>query len=170
MTLTETYTETYTVADIRNVFEQVGSQLAMISRSTQLWTVERTNQVIEDLTAFASREYLSQIDLVLRAADEADLRALTWTPSYSAGAWTSDAPSGNIWPRTPDGSLHIVIHYSAKWTKLTVLQEANFRSKLRRPWSTSSIDTSFPELTAVETNHYASREYGVQRLSRERRL
>lgn len=169
MTQTQTYAETYTQADIKNVFEHVGSQLALIARTTNLWTIEHTTKVITDLVRLAVLEYVSRIDIVLRSANAKELRAHTWTPNYNASGG-SDAPGGNIWPPTPGGSLHVVVHYSAKWTALGKKQQEDFKKSLVCTWSRSSIDTSFPELTVTSTTSYTSRKYGVERVSRERRL
>lgn len=168
MTNVNTYTGTYTVADIKNVFEDVGSQILMIGRTSKLWSTEYRAQIVEDTTAFACNKYLAAVHIVLYDENGSELRAHTWTPNTSASSWKSDEPIGNIWPATPKGSLTVVLTYNGTWHGLSERQRQNFRQSLNIPWGPSSIDTTFPELSVVGTSRYASRAYGVERVSRRR--
>lgn len=167
MTQTLTKTETYTVADVKNVFEQVAAGLLMIARTTGLWTSDHAENVASDIRTFAEAGYLECVDIVLRS-DGKVMRAHSYEVSHAASAWKNAGPQGNLWPRTANGDLTVVLRYSAAWKALPASKQQGFRNALRIGWSPSDIDLTYPGLTQGATLRHASRGYGVERQSYER--
>ena len=161
--LIETLTETYTVADVKNVFEQVAGDLAMIARSTGLWGTDYLDTVIEDIYAFAEAEFLAVVDIVQRSESGGVIRAHKYTVNNKAWGWENSGPKGNIWPAANGGSLSVVLTYNDRWWGLSDLQRANFKAKRQVVWGRTDIDVAYSGLRASETSRYASRGFGVER-------
>jgi Bacterial HORMA domain family 1 len=164
MSSTFTTTTTYTKTDVAKVVSRFAADLDMIRMATGLMEPTRLSDVVHDVELMAVRGYLNRVDVVLRDAHEVELRAASYSVSTSASGWSSDRPGNNLWPRTPGGSLHIVVSYSGAWFALTEFQRQRFHTgECRRPWGASDIDTSYPGMSATQDRRYASNAYGLER-------
>src|SRR5437870_4104442 len=107
---TNTYTSTYTVADIRRVLGSFAADLAMMVQSsgvTGAWTRSRLENLVADLVDFANAGYLAEVHVGLWN-DGREIRAARYTPSTSAYGWINERPGGAIWPRTGTATIEVV--------------------------------------------------------------
>jgi HORMA domain-containing protein len=161
-----TYTDTYTAVDIRRVFDQFAADYDMAAQSTGLVADSHLASVIHDVKVLAEHEFLDGVDIVLRNATGKATMARKYQVSTDASLWTSNRPGNSMWPRTPDGSLRVVVSYSARWKALSEASQTKFRSEsLRLSWGASDIDTAYPGLNGTVDRHYASNAYGLRRTS-----
>lgn len=163
MPATGTYTQTYTTVDIGKVLDCFAADFDGISQSTGLRTREDVKAVSADVKLMASRGYLREVNLCLFSEEGVALRAAKYTVNTSAGVLTASRPGAHLWPRTPGGTLSVVVSYSDAWKKLPEPTKAAFHGELNRSWTTTDIDTSFPTLRATADRNYTSNGYGLQR-------
>lgn len=162
MTQTRTKTETYTVADVKNVFENVLSDLAMIVRSTELWSSAHLQSVSEDIRLLSEAGYLRRLDIVLCDENGVTVKAHRYDVSTEASRWSNAEPRGNIW--SGDGKkLNLVIFWNDDWAALSEARQQSIRSSLRIKWSASDVDTTYGGLASVSKLQYSSQSFGVER-------
>jgi hypothetical protein len=163
-TATYTGTGTYTVVDVRRVFDQFAADYDMAAQSTGLVSDDHVTSVVHDVKAFAENAYLDRVDIVLRDATGQTTRAQRYIVSTDASLWSAQRPGNSLWPRTSGGSLNVVVNYSAKWRGLSAEARAAFRrDALWLGWTNSDIDTAYPNLTSQVDRRYASNSYGLER-------
>lgn len=163
MSTSESYSQTFTTADIGKVLDCFAADFDGISQSTGFRTREDVKVVSADVKLMASRGYLREVNLCLLGAAGVPLRAAKYTVNTSAGVLTASRPGNYLWPRTPGGSLTVVVHYNDTWKNLPERSKEAFRRELNRNWATSGIDTSFPTLRPSADRNYVSNGYGLQR-------
>lgn len=168
MSYTSTHTATYTLADVKNVFEQVAADFAMIVRTTGLWSTEYAEETISDVMLFAEAGYVSRVDIVMSTSDGVTVRASRYDVSETAASWENATPQGNIWQPVAGARLAIVLTWSPAWSALSDLQRANFRKKLKHAWGPSALDLGYAGLAASTPIRYASSAFGVERRTYER--
>jgi len=159
----DTYSTTYTTADIGKVIDCFAADFDMVAQSTGLRTREDARSVSADVKMMAQHGYLAEVDLCLADAGGRIIRAAKYEISTNAVLWTAQRPGNNLWPRTIGGSLQVVVTYSAKWRSLTQSQQVAFETKLKESWGASNIDTSFPNLTRHADRDYVSNGYGARK-------
>jgi hypothetical protein len=165
MSDTGTQTISFTVADVRKVVDNFAADFSMMAQATGLRTRESVAQTVADLKTLAEWRYLINVNLILKSASGAQLRAAVYKVSEAAGGWTSGRPGGNIWPRTPGGILKVIATLSPDWWGMTTERKTAFikRHKLNSPWEITPEDTSFAMLTSSAGQQYASNGYGWDR-------
>lgn len=163
MSMTGTHTTSYTTADIGKVVDCFVADFDGIAQSTGLRTRDDVKEVGADVKLMASRGYLREVNLCLLNEAGTTIRATKYTVNTSAGVLTASRPGNYLWPRTPGGSLSVVVHYSELWKGLSQPTKETFARELKRRWSTSGIDTSFPTLRPTADRNYVSNGYGLQR-------
>lgn len=163
MAMTGTHTTSYTTADVGRVLDSFVTDFDGIAQSTGLRTREDVKEVGGDVKLMASRGYLHEVNLCLLNVGGATIRAAKYTVNTSAGVLTASRPGNYLWPRTPGGSLTVVVSYSDLWKSATQRLKEAFARELNRRWTTSGIDTSFPTLRATADRNYVSNGYGLQR-------
>jgi len=159
----ESYSTTYTTADIAKVFDCFAADFDMCGQSTGLRDRENVRKTSTDVKTMAQRGYVSVVDICLEDVNGKIIRAAKYVVSTNASLWTAQRPGNNLWPKTPGGELTIVITYSKAWNALTAVQKAAFMSTLNTSWVDSDIDTSFPNLTQSSDRDYASNGYGLRK-------
>lgn len=167
MASTGTQTTTYTVADVRRVADNFAADFSMMAQATGLRSRDSVAETVSDLKTFAEEGLLIGVDLILKDAKGNQLRAAVYTVSESAAGWISGRPGGNLWPRTPGGSLKVIATLSPAWWSKTDAQKDAFRTNhgLQSNWDPTTEDTSFAGLQATEGQRYASNGYGWQRMN-----
>jgi hypothetical protein len=161
MSYSETVSQTFTVADIGKVIDCIASDLDMNSQSTGLLSRETVKGYATDVRALAQKGYLLEANIVLEDSSGEVIRAAKYEVSTDASTLTAQRPGNNLWPRTPNGNLNIVVRYSAKWHALSDNQRVAFRSNLKITWTPSNTDLSFSTLTRANDRNYVSNGWGV---------
>jgi hypothetical protein len=157
----ETVSHTFTVADIGKVIDCIAADLDMNAQSTGLLTRERAKSYAADVRTLAQSGYLLEANIVLEDSSGEVIRAAKYEVSTDASTLTAQRPGNNLWPRTPDGALNIVVRYSPQWHALSDARKTAFRSTLNITWSPSDRDLSFPSLTRASDRNYVSNGWGV---------
>jgi len=163
--MSESYTDsgTYTAADVVKVTDRFGADLVMLVQSTEAMSVAWAEDSIHDVKAKARKDYINRVSVVLKDAQGTVIRGRRYDVSIDASLWSSERPGDNIWPKTPDGSLTVVVHNTSTWTSLGATAKANFEATLKHSWSSSDVDTNFPGMNGQQGRRYASNSYGMQR-------
>jgi hypothetical protein len=163
MSASETYSTTYTAADVKKVAARFAADVAMIAESTGKLSPAKVQDYISDVTALAVAGYLERVFLALFDATGEEVRARRYEVSTDASLWTPDRPGDNLWPKLSGGDLTVIVTRNAAWAALTPEKKAEFNAGLAVKWLPSKIDTSFPKLTGAATRRYASNAYGLER-------
>src|SRR4051812_11923474 len=101
----DTYSTTYTTADIGKVVDCFAADFDMVAQSTGLRSRENARAVADDVKTFAQHGYLVDVNLCLQDAFGRIVRAAKYEVSTNASLWTAQRPGNNLWPRTPGGDL-----------------------------------------------------------------
>ncbi len=164
MSAAATYTTTYTQSDIEAVFRNLLGELYMVVDSTGLRGAQWAIDVAYDLTVLAARDLVASVHVVLDDAIGREIRANVYMPSADATSWTPQRPAC-IWPRTPTGSLNVVVHHTLRWTRLDQVARAQLANVLKLTWSVSNRSLDHAGLRAGEERTFVSNAYGVRRVA-----
>lgn len=162
---TNTKTSTYTVLDIRKTFEGCEADIRTIARRTGKWTMEYVDKIFHDILLLAENEYLYSVDItLLNNETNAVIRASKFIVN-SLGTSTESERAGknNDWTDIPNTRLSVILSYTQKWRNLTVSEKENFSQRFKIPWTSSSIDNSFPGLQSSGAQLYASKGYELKK-------
>ncbi len=167
MSATGTQTRTYTSVDIRKVVDTFAAEFSMMAQSTGLRTRENVATVVADLKIFAETSYLSEVTLVLKDKDGAQIRGAKYRPSEAAVGWTSDRPGNSLWPQTTGGTLSVIATLSPAWWSKTGGEKKAFQTStgLLYPWAPTTEDTTLSALSETGGTRFASNGYGWERTS-----
>ena len=163
MAYTSTQTISYTISDISKVVDMFAGDYSMVAQATGLETQDDVAAYVFDIKSFAKNDYLDKISLCLCDSSNNVIRAATYDVVKDATSGSPSRPGNNLWPRTPGGTLAVIVSYSAGWRDLPEARKNSFRSTLKRRWTPSSIDTSFPGLQSSVDRLYASNGYGLRK-------
>ena len=159
-----TYTDTYTVVDVRRVFDQFAADYDMAAQLTGLVSDGYVTRVVHDVKALAEKGYIWRVDIVMLDASGQPVHAKRYVTSTDASLWSAQRPGDNRWPRMPGSSLNVVVSYTEVWRKLSPEAAAAFcSSSLWLPWTSSGIDTTYPGMAGQVDRRYASSAYGLER-------
>jgi hypothetical protein len=161
MSYAETTTQTYTVADIGKVMDCIAADLDMNSQSTGLLSHDTVKSYAADVRLLAQKGYLQEANIVLKNSAGVVIKAAKYEISTNASTLTAQRPGNNLWPRTPQGDLTVVVKHSPKWTYLPQAQKDAVKQLLATTWSSSAADLSFPTLTRTPDRNYVSNGWGV---------
>lgn len=158
-------TSTYTVLDVRKVFENCEADIRMIARRTGRWTMEYVDQIFHDITILAEKEYLHSVDIAL--VDDATgkvLRASKFVVKSLGSATDSERAGKNSnWADIDNTRLTVILSYTPKWKALTTTQQINVQKDFQISWSPSSINNLFPHLASNNAQLYASKGFELQK-------
>jgi hypothetical protein len=157
----ETWEHTYTTADIGKVFDCFAADLDMTSQSTGLLEREYVMKLAGDVKLMAQNDYLVEANICLYDSNGSIIRAAKYEVTSDTSSLRPQRPGNNLWPKTPGGSLMVIVRYSPEWKRLSEEARQTFKRRLSLSWSTSSADLSFPTLTRSFDRSYASNGYGV---------
>ena len=161
MTTTTTYTTTYTVVDVRKTFESLEADLRMLARRTKAQSQDWAERTSADLLAFAEKDYVTTIDVILYNKAGVKLRAKKYRVDKDAGSWSPMRPGDNNWPQTSDGRIRVVISHTNSWKTRSSGQRSLFFSQLAGSWGPTDIDTSHSDLSQGKSRSYSSNAYGL---------
>jgi hypothetical protein len=163
MSISETFTQSYTTADVGKVLDCFAADFDGISQSTGLRTHEEVVSLAADVKLMAQLGYLREVDLCLYDGAGRLLRAAKYEVSTDAGSLTAQRPGNNLWPRTPEGQLRAYMKPTRAWRNLGPAEQQALDQRLSRPWSRESLDSSFPTLTSTTDRTYESNGFGLVR-------
>ena len=170
MTLTRTFTETYTKVDVRKVFEAFRADLRMAAASSLAMHLDEADRTAADVAAFAEADYLSKVHVMLRHNGERlEAKSYEVVTFRGVSGLSPDRPGNMIWPRCPKGHLNVVVQHNDSWRTLGEDQKQAFKGSLNGSWGPSSEDLTFADLTTVEDRNFLSRAYGLRGTRRTRR-
>lgn len=163
MSYTTTFTATYTATDVNKVIDCFAADFDMIAQSTGLRTRENVKLITADVRRMAVAGYLEEANLYLVDAASTTIRAAKYSVSESASLWSSDKPGKSLWPSCPNGALRVHVTHNGRWRALTQAQRDAFEASYNVPWATANLDTSFPMLSASDSQRYASNAFGLRK-------
>lgn len=167
MYYTATGTATYTVVDIRKTFEGFESDLRMIARRTNKWTMNYVDKVFYDVIKLAEAKYLSIINITLSDSAGNVIKAAKFIVNSAGNSISSERAGGNDWSDLANTSLSVILEYSQAWHNLTPNEQKNFQANnsFQIGWVPSQIDTSFSHLSKSNGQLYASNGYELQKIN-----
>lgn len=167
MYYTATGTATYTVVDIRKTFEGFESDLRMIARRTNKWTMNYVDKVFYDVIKLAEAKYLAIINITLLDSASNVIKAAKFIVNSAGNAISSERAGGNDWSDLANTSLSIILEYSQAWHNLTIAEQKKFQANnsFQIGWVSSQIDTSFSHLSKSSGQLYASNGYELQKIN-----
>ncbi len=164
MSFSDTYTQSYTTADVGKVLDCFAADFDGISQSTGLRTREDVKVLSADVKLMAQLGHLRELNLCLYDAAGRLIRAAKYEVQTEAGSLVAQRPGGNMWPQTPGGLLRVYMKPTKGWQKLGAAEKQALDKRLSRPWSHESLDSSFPTLgRADDERSYVSNGFGLQR-------
>lgn len=99
--MTTTLTQTYNRDDIRRVYASFAADYRIVAEWTGLHSATFIVQNIGAVKALAEEQYLKEVHLQLRAADERIRQAAVYRVSTNASGWSADRP-GDLWRKGHD--------------------------------------------------------------------
>ncbi len=156
---TRTATSTYTLTDIRNVWECFSADLTMLAWRTQAMEIEEASQISVDILTMVQNNVVDKVHIQLNDQFNRRVRAHVYSIHDNIN-WVSQRPSENKWPCLPDGQLIVIVRSYAsteKWNQFCYSTDLNIN------WCESSIDTQYADMSKVGDRRYASNGYGWQR-------
>lgn len=159
----ETYTETYTVADVGKVLDCFAADFDMIAQSTGLRTCEDVAATSADVKLMAQYGYIAAVSVFVRNAVGGIPTAAKYEVSTGDGALTASRPGNALWPRTTGSTLCVQVDCTPAWIELSGAKREEFRKKLQQAWGPASVDTNFPGLTRSLDRNYVSNGYALKK-------
>jgi hypothetical protein len=158
-TATASASQTYTTLDIEKVVRRFTADLLMIAQSTGALDESSAKNYAGDIELLARKGYLSSVDVTL-ISNGIELRAVRYTVNSSAGELETSRPGGVLWPRTPSGTVRIILYHTASYDAAA---EAALAPKLKIGWVATTADTSHLSIAASGNRDYASNGWAMQR-------
>jgi len=160
-----TGTATYTVVDIRKTFEGFESDLRMIARLTNTWTMDFTESVFHDVIKLAEAKYLAATNVVLENSSGIPIKAAKFVVNPTGTGISSDRAGGNNWSPVAGARLSVILEYTPAWHALDSVQQCDFQKNndFCVSWIDSNTNTSFPGLRHSMGQLYASNGYELKK-------
>jgi hypothetical protein len=150
----------YTYADIEKVVRSFGTDMLMIADSTKAIEQQKARDFTADIECLAKHGYLKSVDVTLLDGLGNELRAVKYDVDTDAGSMSSNRPGNVLWPRTPEGSVRVIVRYTEAYNENA---RQALQGKLQLNWGPTSVDTSHATLRAGSGRDYASNGFGMQR-------
>lgn len=162
MSSSYSYSDSYTVTDIRKVMDKIHADMRMIAQYTRLWDQFYVDKVMADVMSFAEKDYIKRIRIRLIGSNDRNVRVYDYNIFKNTSGWTSDHAGGNLWSGIAD-RMSVTISYSSEWDALSESAKAKFQADLNLGWSTTTDDLSVDHLTLSPNRTYASNGYGAKK-------
>jgi len=162
MSSSYSYSDSYTVVDVRKVMDQLHADMRMIAQSTGLWTQAYADDVMADIMRFAEEGYLDRVRIRLVGADGKNVRVYDYDIQKNVAGWTGQRAGGNLWAGIAQ-RMTTTLTYSDEWEALGESQKSAYKATLKIGWSPTSDDLSVSHLTVSDQRTYASNGYGVKK-------
>ena len=156
-----TYSDSYTVVDVRKVMDMLHADARMIAQATGLRTQASVDTTMNDVTAFAERGYLSRVEIRLVTAGK-NVKVWSYDVNEKMSGLSSDRPGGNL-TSVSANRMSVTLYYSSKWKAMSDAEQATFRKTLSLSWTTTTDDLSVSHLCVSDERSYVSNAYGVTR-------
>lgn len=153
-----TVTQTYTITDIRKVFENFQADLEMLALRTQAMELGHAQKCAYDVFLMAQERCLKYVHIQLRDFNGRLVKAHRYSVEEGISS-NSQRPGGNRWPCLPGGSLNVIVKYSDK-QKAEQLKKSG---KLLLCWSPSGLSTNYYGMRRDGDRSYSSNSYGLRR-------
>jgi hypothetical protein len=156
-----TYTNTYTVVDIRKTFENFVADIRMIARKTNKWTQSYVEKVCHDIVKLAELKYLSAVDITLLDNQGKPIQAVRFKVASDGRTMKGDQAGKNYWPEIPNTELTAIVFYNSSWHSLSSAEKQQIYKDhaFKVQWSSSSIDTSYSHLSTETAQIYGNAGY-----------
>lgn len=151
-------TQTYTLTDIRRVFENFRADLEMLAERTQAMTLHHAQNCAFDICLMALEQCLRYVHIQLRDPYGNLVRVHRYTVEEDILS-DSQRPGGNRWPCLPGGTLCVIIDCSDD-QKLEALKRSG---RLKINWGPSNLSTNYAGMRSAEARFYSSNGYGLRR-------
>lgn len=162
MSSSYSYTNSYSVVDVRKVMDDIHADLRMIAQDTKLWTQARADSTMGDIIKYAEKGYLEAIQIRLVDANGKNAKVWKYDISEDASGWQSVRPGGNL-SDTGAVSMRVTLWMTKTWEELGASAQNAFEATLSGGWSESTDDLSVAHLMLADERRYASNAYGVKR-------
>lgn len=159
MSYTCSATETYSVTDVEIVTRRVTTDFIMIAGSTGAVTEDRARDWGNDIEVLAKNGFLKAVDLTLLSGG-IEIRAVRYDVNTQTGNLTMSRPGGVLWPKVSNPELRIILYHTDLYDSIA---KEKLKTKLRIPWTPTTVDTSHSTLKNGANRDYASNGYGMQR-------
>lgn len=153
-----TITQTYTITDIRRVFENFQADLEMLALRTQAMTLDHAQKCAYDICLMALAQCLTYVHVQLRDSYGNLVRVHRYSVKKDILS-VSHRPGENRWPCLPDGTLSVIIEFSDEH-KLERLKRSG---QLKINWGPSYWSTNYSGMRSDGTRLYSSNSYGLRR-------
>ncbi|MDA8001198.1 MAG: hypothetical protein MPL62_07900 [Alphaproteobacteria bacterium] len=157
-----THTHTYTVVDVRKVFENFHADLRMLAVNTGGMSLQSAENLAHDVLVFATENCIRAVHIQqLDAAGDVQNASKYSVRTDATG--DSDRPGSNQWPRVYNARLIVLIEYTdADAAKIQQLQASG---RLKDIWCAASTSTDYSHMHGREGRTYSSNGYGLKRES-----
>lgn len=162
MSSSYSYSDSYSVVDVRKVMDQVHADMRMIAQSTNLWQQSEADKTMADIIRFAEEGYLDRIQIRLVGTDGKNVRVYDYNIHKNVSGWTGERAGGNLWSGFAS-RMAVTITFSSEWYSLSDAQKSAFKTGLNFAWGTTTDDLSVDHLSVSGQRTYASNGYGVKK-------
>lgn len=162
MSSSYTYSDSYTVVDVRKVMGQLHADMRMIAQSTGFETQDNVDSIMHDVAQFAESEYMDRVQIRLVGSNGKNVKVWEYDIKRNVAGLSSDHAGGNL-SNVAAVRMAITATFSQVWQTLSSEKQAAFRSRLNWPWPTTTDDLSVAHLQVVDERTYSSNGYGAKR-------
>jgi hypothetical protein len=161
MSSSYSYSDSYSVVDVRKVMDQIHADMRMIAQSTGLWTQGYADEVMADVIRFAEEDYLDRIRIRL-IRDGKNIRVYDYDVHRDVSGWEGVRAGGNLWNGMAE-RMSVTLNYSDEWQNLNESDQAAFKATLNISWGLVTDDLSVGHLDVSDQRTYVSNGYGVKK-------
>jgi hypothetical protein len=153
-----------TETDIKKLYKSIATDFKIITRKTELWSLEYCEKILHDIRMMLSNGFLHKISLILDKPKYTSYKVKQFKIGKTERD-INDRPGGNDWEKGDGERLHVVLSYTSLWNSKTNEEKVSFQQQnLKIGWKSSSINTNFPELQKSVTKKYSTGSHGIDRL------
>jgi hypothetical protein len=153
-----------TDTDIKKLYKSIATDFKIITRKTELWTLDYCEEILYDIKIILSNGFLDKISLILDKPKNTPYKVKQFKIGSTDRA-INERPGGNDWEKGDGVRLHVVLSYTSSWNSKTNDEKVLFqRQNLKNNWVSSSINTNFTELQKMVTRKYSTGTHGIDRL------
>ena len=153
-----TITQTYTITNIRKVFENFRADLEMLAVRTQAMTLDHAQKCADDICLMAQEHCLKNVHVQLYDFYGNLVRVHRYSVEKDISS-DSQRPGGNRWPCLPNGTLCVLIEDF----DTQKLEELKRSGQLKINWGHSYWSTNYSGMRNDGARLYSSNSYGLRR-------
>ena len=153
-----TITQTFTITDIRKVFENFRADLEMLAVRTQAMRLDHAQKCAYDICLMALGQCLRYVHIQLRDFHGNLVKVHRYSVKEDILS-VSQRPGENRWPCLPGGTLSVLVDPSDNLR----LEQLKQSGKLKIAWSPSPLSTNYSGMRNDGARLYSSNSYGLRR-------